>query len=278
MSVSNSFFKAVNAVKSKLNPRQVQASAVPQIAADPALMQMLSEILSSEGIASSWQGSYLSLPEGLVLAAEPVEVVNLAEDKFRTCTRIHVSHASLFPQGLSEYQHAMGSTEMLALTEGFRTWVRMDLLVLLDATRESPKDCTVIEMNIASEADLADGKPMFRQVILGPVAHLASLPEPKKKEEHPFCPCCLFTESMPAFHEVLQTSHFLGVRLFASRDNEGQLAADCRVNGEDFLPAVEHLKQYAGKWPDRGLEFRKQYIVIRSSSNSVNQVANAQTG
>lgn len=277
MSVSNSFFKAVNAVKSKLNFRQTQAPApvLPQMVADPVLMQMLSEILGSEGIASSWQGSYLSLPEGLVLAAEPVEVVTLGEDKFRTCTRIHVSHASLFPQGLSEYQHAMGSTAILALTEGFRTWVKMDLLVLLDAIRESPKDCMVIETNIASEAELADGRPLFRQVILGPVAHLVSLPAPNQKEEHPFCPCCLLTEIMPAFHEVLQTSRFLGVRLFASRDNEGQLAADCRVNGEDFLPAVEHLKQYAGKWPDRGLEFRKQYVVIRISSHSVNQAASA---
>ncbi|MFZ6770704.1 DUF6348 family protein [Undibacterium sp. Di26W] len=281
MSLTHSFTKAFNAVKGKLHPAQAvsqQTIVAPSIEADPLLMQMLFEILAAEDIKATWQGNYLrladgladDLADGLVLAAERVEAVALAEDKFRTCTRIHVSHAVYFPQGLSEYQHAMGASEVLAMSEGFRTWARMDLLALLDATREFPKDCTVIEMNVASETDVAAGKAVYRQVILGPVAHLASLPAPKRKEEHPFCPCCLFTESMPAFHDLLQSDQFLGVRLFASRDNEGKLAADCRVNGEDFLAATEHLQHYAEKWPQRGLEFRKQYVVIRSSGRSVN--------
>jgi len=267
MSLTHSFAKAFNTVKGKLLPVQ---AVTPSFNADPLLMQMLFEVLAAEDIKATWQGGYLRLADGLVLGAERAEVVALAEDKFRTCTRIYVSHADYFPQGLSEYQHAMGASEVLAMTEGFRTWARMDLLALLDATREFPKDCTVIEMNVASETEVAAGKAVYRQVILGPVAHLATLPAPKRKEEHPFCPCCLFTESMPAFHELLQTNQFLGVRLFASRDNEGKLAADCRVNGEDFLAATEHLQHYAEKWPQRGLEFRKQYVVIRSSERSVN--------
>lgn len=273
MSLTHSFSKVFNTVKDKLLPAQAipqQQAASPSIETDPVLMQMVFEVLTAENIKATWQGSYLRLADGLVLAAERVEAVVLAEDRFRTCTRIHVSHADYFPQGLSEYQHAMGASEVLAMTEGFRTWARMDLLTLLDATRELPKDCTVIEMNVASETDVAAGKAVYRQVILGPVAHLATLPAPKRKEEHPFCPCCLFTESMPAFHDLLQTKQFLGVRLFVSRDNEGKLAVDCRVNGEDFPAATEHLQHYAEKWPQRGLEFRKQYVVIRSSERSVN--------
>ena len=274
MSVSHSFIKAFNTVKTRLLAPQAMPltpEPVMQIQADPGLMQMLAAVLSTEGISHTWQDSYLRLADGMVLAAVSVEVINLAEDKVRSCTRIHAMHATYFPQAISEYQHAMGSTEAAAIEEGFRTWARMDLLVLLDASSAAPKDCTVIEMNVASESAQAEGQGTYRQVVLGPVAHLASLPAPKKKEEHPFCPCCLFTESMPAFHDLLQTQQFLGVRLFASRDNEGKLAADCRVNGEDFLPALDYLKQYAEKWPERGLEFRKQYVVIRSSAASVKQ-------
>ncbi|MFZ6777524.1 DUF6348 family protein [Undibacterium sp. Ji83W] len=242
---------------------------------DAELTLALFEVLTAETIKLKWQDNYLALDEGLLLAVERVETVALAEDKCRTCTRIYASHAEYFPQGLSEYQHAMGATESEAMLEGLRTWVKMDLLALLDATREQPLNCTVIEMNTSAEAAESSS---FRQVILGPVAHLASQPEHKKKEAHPFCPCCLFTESMPAFHDLLQTSDFLGIRLFASRDNDGKLAADCRVNGEDFFPAIEHLKQYAEKWPQRGLEFRKQYVVVRTSKHSVNQAQLVQPG
>lgn len=281
MSVTTSLGNAFKSFKSKFasSPASPSSPVVAPVFAnlniDAELTLTLFEVLVAEAIKLKWQDNYLALEDGLLLAVERVETVTLAEDKFRTCTRIYASHASYFPQGLSEYQHAMGTTESEAILEGLRTWARMDLLVLLDATREQPLNCTVIEMNTSAEA--AEGSS-FRQVILGPVAHLASLPAPKKKEEHPFCPCCLFTESMSAFHDLLQTSDFIGIRLFASRDNEGKLAADCRVNGEDFLPAVEHLKQYAEKWPQRGLEFRKQYVVVRTSGHSVNQAQLVQSG
>ncbi|MFZ6713376.1 DUF6348 family protein [Undibacterium sp. TC9W] len=281
MSVTTSLGNAFKSFKSKFAASPVSpASAVmapvfADVNIDAELTLALFDVLTAEIIKLKWQDNYLALEDGLLLAVERVETVTLAEDKFRTCTRIYASHAAYFPEGLSEYQHAMGATESEAILEGLRTWARMDLLVLQDATREQPLNCTVIEMNTSTEA--AEGSS-FRQVILGPVAHLASLPAPKKKEEHPFCPCCLFTESMPAFHDLLQTSDFIGIRLFASRDNEGKLAADCRVNGEDFLSAVEHLKQYAEKWPQRGLEFRKQYVVVRTSRHSVNQAQLVQSG
>ncbi|WP_162057871.1 DUF6348 family protein [Undibacterium sp. KW1] len=281
MSVTTSIGNAFKSFTSKfaaspVSPASpVMAPVFANLNIDAALTLALFEVLTAETIKLKWQDNYLALEDGLLLAVERVETVTLAEDKFRTCTRIYASHAAYFPEGLSEYQHAMGATESDAILEGLRTWARMDLLVLQDATREQPLNCTVIEMNTSAEA--AEGRS-FRQVILGPVAHLASLPAPKKKEEHPFCPCCLFTESMPAFHDLLQTSDFIGIRLFASRDNEGKLAADCRVNGEDFLPAVEHLKQYAEKWPQRGLEFRKQYVVVRTSGHSVNQAQLVQSG
>jgi hypothetical protein len=44
--------------------------------------------------------------------------------------------------------------------------------------------------------------------------------------------------------------------------------ADCRVNGHDFAPALPLLRAYAARWPQAGLEFRKQYVVIRTGSPS----------
>ena len=236
---------------------------------DPALLALLGTVLSAEKIAFTVQPAYLRLESGICLTITAIEQKPLAEQRVKTCTSIFAWHPQYFAEGMSEYQHALGSDESAAMTEGIQNWVRMDLLTLIDAVADYPQHCTVIELNTASAEQQ---QQRYRQVILGPVAHLASLPE-KKKEEHPFCPCCLFTESMPAFHDLLQTERFLGVRLFASRDQQGQAAADCRVNGEDFAAALPLLTAYVEKWPQRGLEFRKQLIVVRSSTHSIHQKA-----
>ncbi len=34
------------------------------------------------------------------------------------------------------------------------------------------------------------------------------------------------------------------------------------MNGEDFEPGKAALRKYAATWPDRGVEFRKQYVVV----------------
>lgn len=268
-----SLIKAFNSIKNKLvatslsHTKSHSEPGIVKINSDPVVMQALADVLKAEDISFEWKLPRLVLAGGMSLEAEPVEAIVLAEGRVRTCTKIHIHHPEYFPEGIAEYQHAMGADEALSMAEGFRAWTQMDLVALVDATREVPKDCTVIEMSVVAGADETTAR--FRQVILGPVAHLASQAAPEKKEEHPFCPCCLFTESTAAFHDLLQTDKFLGVRLFASRDNEGKFAADCRVNGEDFAPALELLTAYASKWPERGLEFRKQYVVIRSVTRSV---------
>jgi len=274
-----SLLQSLKTLKNKFSagsPAPVPATsqtAAPQIQSDPLLTEVLAAALSATGITFERLSSHIQLAEGLALAVQPVTTNVIGEGRVRTCTRIHAWHLQYFPQGISEYQHALGADEAAAIAEGFAQWVKMDLVVLLDATREVPRDCTVIEMNVANGAETTEaaehaGLSRFRQVILGPVAHLATNPPPKKKEVHPFCPCCLFTESMDAFHDVLQTDQFLGVRLFASRDQLGVQAADCRVNGEDFPAALPALTAYVQKWPQRGLEFRKQYVVIRTVSRA----------
>ena len=57
---------------------------------------------------------------------------------------------------------------------------------------------------------------------------------------------------------------FYGIRFFAARDKNGAATADCRVNGEDWEDGKAGLREYVKTWPDRGVEFRKQYIIIQS--------------
>ncbi|KAG1601977.1 hypothetical protein G6F45_014296 [Rhizopus arrhizus] len=71
---------------------------------------------------------------------------------------------------------------------------------------------------------------------------------------------------MDAFDELLRARPLLAIRRFASRDAEGLCEADCRVNGHDFAAALPLLRAYAASWPQAGLEFRKQYGVIRTGS------------
>ena len=69
---------------------------------------------------------------------------------------------------------------------------------------------------------------------------------------------------MEAFTDLLKGREFLGVRLYAARDAQGEISADCRVNGEDYPAALPYLHTYVQSWPQAGLEFRKQYVVIRN--------------
>lgn len=258
-------FSATAKPPALVKPIEVSASIQPQ--SDPVLMQALADFLLIEGIEFTWSAAGLRLASGLLVQVQPIESIALTDGRVRTCTKLHVSHPDYFPDGIAEYQHAIGVNEAASIAEGFRAWTQMDLVVLTDATRETPLDCTVIEMSVVA-GEQADGMQSYRQVLLGPVAHLATLPAPVPKEAHPFCPCCLFTESTAALHDLLQSQKFFGVRMFVSRDSQGTLAVDCRVNGEDFFGVQDSLSAYARNWPERGLEFRKQYVLMRSVSRS----------
>jgi hypothetical protein len=117
-----------------------------------------------------------------------------------------------------------------------------------------------------------DASPdLRRRAVLGPVAHYAERPAAKsdgtsgsETEEHPFCPCCLLTNSFQAFQSLLEAEGFCGIRLDAARDENGKPQADCRVNGGDWEAGAQALRNYVKTWPARGFEFRKQYVVIQT--------------
>jgi hypothetical protein len=139
--------------------------------------------------------------------------------------------------------------------------VQTDFVTLLEATQDKPVKCTQMQMEFPAR----DGKPAkARRVILGPVSHYAQCPPtPATPEEHPFCSCCLLTRSFEAFKQYIEGDGFFGLRLYAARDQNGQAAADCRINGDEYEPGKAALRKYVSTWPAAGFEFRKQYVVIQ---------------
>jgi hypothetical protein len=181
-------------------------------------------------------------------------------------TTEEVRHPDAVPEGLFEYQHSAGDSLPEAIEQGLRQWADMDLPPLLQAVRPAMKTCTMMEMKFPEK----DGRPArVRQGILGGVAYYRpeAAPAPACGEEGPhppFCTCCLLTNSFQAFKACFEADRFLGIRLFASRDENGRPDADCRINGVDWEPGKKALRKYAATWPNVGFEFRKQYVVLHT--------------
>lgn len=172
-------------------------------------------------------------------------------------------HPRLIPNGVFEYQHGIGGTLSDALREGFDQWVQIDFAVLLAALRDPLEYCNAIEFTLPQK----DGPGLRRRAVLGPVGHRLLPPNRMPSEgEHSFCPCCFLTNNYEAFRPLMESDGFYGIRLFAARDDSGAARADCRVNGKDWEDGMRALLGYVETWPQAGLEFRKQYVVMQTLS------------
>lgn len=52
------------------------------------------------------------------------------------------------------------------------------------------------------------------------------------------------------------------------RDADGTPQADCRVNGENWEPGAQALREYARTWPEAGFEFRNQSVIWQTVSET----------
>jgi hypothetical protein len=211
----------------------------------------LAATLNVMGHKATVKRNWVELESGFGLLPQIVSVKPLDKAGVNTTTTIQVAHASLVPGGVFEYQHSSGTDIRDSFTKGFKHWAEYDLPVFIDAQRAKATLCMVAEM----EPD--------RRLVFGPPVHMAQKPG-AAPSEHDFCPCCLVTKNITAFDELLRDGKFHGIRLFVSRDAEGLIEADCRVNGIDRPAGAEALKRYAQSWPDRGVEYRKQYVCIQT--------------
>jgi uncharacterized protein DUF6348 len=181
-----------------------------------------------------------------VVSVEPLDDAGV-----NTVTTIQISHAALTPRGVFEYQHSSGTDLRDSFAKGFQGWAEFDLPVFLDALREKAAACMTLTMEPS------------RRLVLGPTIQMAQKTNPAPGE-HDFCPCCLFTKNVDAFGELLQGQDFHAIRFFVTRDAQGHVEADCRVNGVDHAAAAAALVRYGQTWPDRGVEYRKQYVCIQT--------------
>ena len=192
----------------------------------------------------------------LMESMEPVH-----ENGVRTTTTIEIKHPFRIAQPVFEFQHSSGPNLEASIRDGFGQWYDCDFIALRDAIREDPIDCQEIYFPVEAE-----GRAGQRRVTLGPVLHYQEQ-EPSSNRmdnDHCFCPCCLFTNSIDAFRPLLASGGFHALRLFAMRNAIGHIDADCRVNGEDYDPGKQSLIRYATNWMPAGVEFRKQYVVIQN--------------
>lgn len=230
------------------------------------LLPLLHQVLLGRDIACTVDGRELVLDSGLRLSPHAIGADPRENGGWQISSVIEARHPALFADGLFEYQHAAGDSQEEATLSGFENWVRVGLATLQAAI--GADDAPELQMLTLRYGAEETGTPLARAVVLGPLAHYRSEPANDaaacSEDDHGSCPCCLFTQSVDAFNELLKTRQFLGIRLFASRDADGQCEADCRVNGHDFPAALPLLRAYAARWPQAGLEFRKQYVVVRT--------------
>ena len=237
------------------------------------MVELLDRVLAAYGYRTKRHDSWLVEREtGMTLAPLLVSFQPLDDMGASSTTTIECRHAGQLPGGVFEYQHASGDNFEASILDGFDKWVQLDLVPLVDSFRDKPADCTMMEMDFPAK----DGRPaLSRRAILGPVMAASASPgagADQGGEHSPGCPCCLLTNTLEAFQELIEQDRFFGIRLFAMRDQDGAISADCRVNGEDWDAGEEALVNYAKTWPGDDFEFRKQYVVLKTGGDGADRV------
>jgi len=228
---------------------------------EPDVAEMAASVMEQRGLAVARDGAWLRHRDSGI-GIRPHLLQSQASGSFvRSVMVVMTSHPRLAPDGIFEYQHAVAGTLSEAIRSGFDQWLQIDFTVFLDALRDRPEHCMTLEWRFQR-----DGAPeRIRRAVLGPVAHMVTHPERASGDgEHPFCPCCLLTNTYEAFQRFIEADAFYGIRFFAARNDDGSTQADCRVNGEDWQTGQRALCDYVDTWPQAGFEFRKQYVVLQT--------------
>lgn len=229
------------------------------------LPELLVEALGQKGLTADFcKGEVTLTGSGLILTPQMVSFKPLEEGKgTKSCTTIATRHPLVFSP-VFEYQHSAGHTMRESVLEGFSNWIQVDLPVLINATRVKPEDCTYIETPVR-EPGLPE---RWRRILMGPTQYTGAPPpsiaaDAGEEEHAPGCSCCFFTRLHPVIKPLIEAKGFVALRAFSMRDENGEAAADCRVNGEDFEAGAKALREYASERPGGHFEWRKQLIVIQ---------------
>jgi len=226
------------------------------------VVKMTADILKQHGHRVQRKKSWLVHSDTGYILQPLLADFQMGDNGLQTTTTIQINHPTLVPDGIFEYQHSFGDSLTESLQQGIDQWAQTDFVALVEATLPEPEHCSAMEMELPAENGSSG---LRRRAILGPVMHFAEERAPvADDEEHPFCPCCLLTQSFEAFKDLMTADRFYALRLYAARYPDGNTEADCRVNGEDFDQGEAALIQYARRWAPAGVEFRKQYVILQT--------------
>ncbi len=230
----------------------------------PQPLRVLETVLREEGHVVEYGQDSLQI-SGLQVSVQLHDVYRDGANQ-RSVTQTFVTHERFGSKPLIEYQFGAGADTDEALRNGFRLWCQLDLVVLIDALRDTPETCRYMSWDASDVAkpmpDGGERPPHNYRVLFGPIQHFLADPGRLAPDEDPgFCPCCLFTQSFNAFLPLLREGGLIPARLFVARDANGEATADCRINGEEYPPVQKSLKHWVEKWQDRGFEWRKQYVL-----------------
>ena len=229
------------------------------------LLVSLTLQLEAEGFAVDRRDSWVHVPRfGLNPAPRLVGMDLLDSGGVHTVTTLEFRHPRIFPQGLFEYQHATGDDVVSSLSNGFSQWVNTDLFAIIDAVDQDEQRCTRMEFKLPERRDRPE---TVRRIILGPVSRVGTqqAKDTFHDEHSPQCPCCLLTNTWPAFRDILEGSDTVGIRFYGLRDQDGKPGADCRVNGLDHPEGIKVLRDYVSTWSGDGFEARKQYVLVTTA-------------
>ncbi len=216
------------------------------------LIALLTQVLSEKEIDFEFNDEIV-VADGICFKPGIVEIIPLEPKGVRTVTTIEYSHDVSNIHGIFEYQHATGDDLSHSLKKGFEYWVDTDFYVITEALTGKFGTCNklLIENPDGLKKVILLGNPMR-------LTQSTHLDDP----EHPFCPCCLFTNSFTAFDNLFRNTGFYALRLLVSKDVEGNISADCRLNGIDYELGVAALCEYGKKWPNNLFDMRKQYVIL----------------
>ena len=222
---------------------------------------LLADLLGRLGYTAERREETL-LCGGVTLSPQFISVDPIHPKGARTGSVIAYSHPRFGTLSPFEYQYASGEDITAAFTHGFESWADLDWRTILDALGTEPVHSQLMLKTFPGIAP--DSGALHRRIVLGPISHAVTESVSHAGPDHDFCPCCLITQSFDAFSSLFETDAFYGIRLFAAREADGTVQADCRINGEDFDVGRNALRQYALTWPSRGFEYRKQYVIMQS--------------
>jgi len=144
------------------------------------VVELAARVMEQRGYQVVRHGSWLEHSESGIAIRPRLLESGPADSLIQSVSTVTVSHPRLIPNGVFEYQHALGASLTEALSDGFKQWADLDLVVLVDALSDAPKHCAALEL----EWPQSDGRVITRRAVLGPVSHAVAHPERAPIEGH----------------------------------------------------------------------------------------------